>query len=364
MKGEYIGTSAVLYKGPNIVKLLRYYLHTSKCHTVYEAEGVGVFMGLHLLTSLGSIITSVVILGTDSQALIKATENQCPHAGHYILDKIHNTAEKLHLKQDGLINKQERMQVTRKGRAWNSHKKGVIDLWLIWVPGHHDFTPNEWADEEAKKAVQGDSSDPKQLLPFLKKQIPCSISAVHQDFTSQLQKCWKRRWKMSPHAKSLHSIDNSAPSKIFLKLTQDLNCRQASIIMQLWKGHIGLDQHLFCIKKVKLPSCPHCWGITVETVKHFLLDCPSYQRERHKLQTQPHCNAFSISFLLSSPVATKPLPKFVHFTGHFKSFKSCNRDQYTNAKYVADKQVDGRAFKQWITDPQTHTQYLENPTCH
>ena len=107
--------------------------------------------------------------------------------------------------------------------------------------------------------------------------------------------------------------------------------------MQLSTGHIGLNQHLFRIKKAKSPLCPHCKRITVETVKHFLLDCPSYHRERHKLQMKLCCNAFSLSFLLSSPVAVKPLLKFVHSTGCFKSFKSSNRDQYTNAKYVTDK---------------------------
>ena len=41
--------------------------------------------------------------------------------------------------------------------------KGVIDLCLIWVPGHHDFSSNECTDEEVKKATQGDSSGPKKL---------------------------------------------------------------------------------------------------------------------------------------------------------------------------------------------------------
>jgi hypothetical protein len=111
-----IGASAVLYKGPNVIKTLRYYLGTDDCHMVYEAEGVGVYMVLHLLTSLGSRIGGAAILGTDSQALVKATKNQRPHTGHYILDEIHNVAEKLHMKQDELANRQERMQRIQEGR--------------------------------------------------------------------------------------------------------------------------------------------------------------------------------------------------------------------------------------------------------
>src|ERR1700691_5832307 len=98
-----------------------------------KAEGVGVSMGLHLLNSLNRRLNGAVIMGSDSQALIKATENQSPHAGHYILDEIHNAAEKLQAKQDGLLNHEEWAQLTRKGEAWKGHMKGVIDLCLIWV---------------------------------------------------------------------------------------------------------------------------------------------------------------------------------------------------------------------------------------
>ena len=123
-----IGASVILYRGANVIKTLRYYLRMDKCHTVYEAEGVGVSMGLHLLTSLGNKVGDMVIMGTDSQALIKATKNQCPHTEHYILDDIHDAAERLHATQDAPINRQEHLQVIREGRAWNSCKKGVIDL--------------------------------------------------------------------------------------------------------------------------------------------------------------------------------------------------------------------------------------------
>jgi ribonuclease HI len=357
-----VGASAILYKGERVVKTLRYYLGTDKCHTVYEAEGIGISMGLHLLTNLNRKINSAVIMGSDSQALIRATENQRPHTGHYILDEIHDAAENLHAKQDGLHNRQERLQAVREGEVWNGRKKGVIDLCLIWVPGHHNFAPNERADEEAKKAAQGDSSDPGLLPPFLRKRIPHSISAVRQDFAKRLQRRWKRRWKESPRAKSLRSIDNTAPSKKFLKLTKDLNRSQSSIIMQLRTGHVGLNQHLFRIKRVESPSCPHCHGITVETVKHYLLDCPFYRRERHELQTKLRRNAYSITFLLSSPVTIKPLLKFIHSTGWFKSLlKSGNRNQRTNAKNVADLRARGRVFEQWIANPNTHAQYRANP---
>jgi hypothetical protein len=97
-------------------------------------------------------------------------------------------------------------------------------------------------------------------------------------------KGWEHRWKRSPRHALLKSIDNSAPSKKYLHLLKNLDQRQASIIFQLCSGHISLNHHLFHIHRSEMPACPHCQGITVETVKHFQLYCPQYAHEHHELQ--------------------------------------------------------------------------------
>ena len=53
-------------------KIIQVYLGTTKEHTVYEAEGVGLIMGLHLLNGLSRRLTHPTVLGTDSQVVIKA----------------------------------------------------------------------------------------------------------------------------------------------------------------------------------------------------------------------------------------------------------------------------------------------------
>ena len=98
------------------------------------------------------------------------------------------------------------------------------------------------------------------------------------------------------------------------------DCCQALLLFQLWSGHVGLNLHLFRIRKAESPACLKCQGVTVESVKHFLLDCPHYKNEWHTLQRKLHRNAGSLSFLLSSPVEVMPLLKFVHTTGRFKMF--------------------------------------------
>ena len=208
-----IGASTVLYKRDRVIKVLRHFLGTDKEHTVYKAKGVGAAMGLHLLKSLNNCLTSSVLLGSDSQALLKALNNQKSHAGHYILDEIHTAAEQLNAKQDRIINSRDCMETRRLGHSWKGNMKGVIDLCLMWVPGHVDFEPNEHADTEAKKAAQGDSSSAKYLPSFLHKCLPCSSSALQQEFTAHLQKQWKCHWKSSLWYLHLRSMTTQLPSK-------------------------------------------------------------------------------------------------------------------------------------------------------
>ena len=65
-----IGASALLYINNRLARSLQFYLGTPKEHTVDEAEGVGLIMGLHLLSGLSRQLTQPTILGTDSQAVV------------------------------------------------------------------------------------------------------------------------------------------------------------------------------------------------------------------------------------------------------------------------------------------------------
>ena len=153
------------------------------------------------------------------------------------------------------------------------------------MPGHCDFGPNKRADEEAKQATQGSSSDARFLPRMLRKKLPLSVSALHQENNEKLKKKWQRRWKNSKRENLLRTIDNSTLSKKYLRLIAGLDRHQAFLLLQLRLGHIGLNLYLFCIRKVESPACPKCQGVMVESVRHFLLDCPHYKNERHTLQS-------------------------------------------------------------------------------
>jgi ribonuclease HI len=180
---------------------------------VYKVEGVGLAMGLHLLNRLSCHLSHTTVLGTDNQAVIKALGNQNSHAGQYILDAIHKLAEQLNVKQDHLINREARARAIKAGDEWVGRKRGVVDLQIHWVPGHLDFEPNEHADEEAKKAALGDSSNAKSLPAFLQKCLPLSVSALHQAHCARLMKAWKQRWKASTRKVSLTRSTTQHPRR-------------------------------------------------------------------------------------------------------------------------------------------------------
>jgi len=156
-------------------------------------------------------------------------------------------------------------------------------------------------------------SSPPHLLPPLlcKKPLPHSIPALRHTNLTQLRHKWKRRWKKSLRYRFASRIDNSLPSNSYLKLINGLDRSQSALLTQLCTGHSPLNQHLFRIRRSETPVCPHCRGITPETVTHYLLQCPHYQFECHVLRRKLKRKANSLPFLLSDSTATLPLLTFI-----------------------------------------------------
>ena len=267
------GAAAILYNGNTAVKSLYLHISSANEHTVYETELVRIILTLHLLALLMHLITSTIIIGLDNQATIESLNNQKPKPTHNLLDQIHMAAKLLNSKQDHIKCRNEFRIASSNGHHPVIRTRGVWDLRIHWVPGHHGFLPNEWVDALAKRVAKGNSSPVKDLPAFLRKATPMSIAALHQENKSKIQHIWKRCWKGSPRRKLTDKIDKSTPSKKWMNLTKPLTHKQASILMQLQTGHVGLNKYLHHIKRATSPKCSNCNENTDETVSHFLLVC-------------------------------------------------------------------------------------------
>ena len=122
-----------------------------------------------------------------------------------------------------------------------------------------------------------------------------------------------------PQMHHLSGIDNSTPSKKWMKLVDPLTQKQAATLMQLRSGHIALNKHLHQIQHSASPICPNCDEDAIESVQHFLLTCTGYQQEHFVFHQKLQHWSLNISYLLSNPKATIPLLKYIHTTGtHLK----------------------------------------------
>lgn len=126
-------------RGEEVVKRRRLHLGSDQEHTVYEAELVGMILAVKMLQEEGAGRGGSMALGVDNQAAIRSTKAFHSQPGHYLVDQLHDDLRKLIPDDD------ERKMIIR------------------WTPGHKGILGNEAADEEAKRAANGESSECREL---------------------------------------------------------------------------------------------------------------------------------------------------------------------------------------------------------
>ena len=157
-----------------------------------------------------------------------------------------------------------------------------VSIRMRWIPGHEGVEGNERADEEAKKAAAGETSEEAMIPIECRGILPISKSVEIQRFQAELKVKERLLFMRSPRAKFAHEYDPSMPSPAFSKLSSRLAQRHASLLIQLRTGHIQLNKHLYKIGKVDSPTCAVC-RVANETVHHYLFRCPGYKEQRERL---------------------------------------------------------------------------------
>jgi hypothetical protein len=193
-------------------------------------------------------------------------------------------------------------------------------LTLRWTAGHTGIPGNELADTEAKRVASGLSSDKSILPKFLRCALTLNPSALQRKKNAEIKQRWKTKWRNSTRGKSHIKIDNKSPSVHFLRAISRANIsrRSASLITQLYVGHVPLNEYLRRFKKADSARCPAC-GAVPETVRHFLLECPIYAHERWILarRLSRRDKEMTLENVLGDEEAILPLSNYINASHRF-----------------------------------------------
>ena len=296
--GGKVGAAAVLKRVGSPDRVLMLHLGTTEQHTVYEAELVGMILGLHLIKTEPRNKVKCA-LSVDNQAALSAIGSKMNKSGQHLAANLLKLAKQL------------------KKRGGN----GRFGLTFRWSAGHVGIEGNEDADKAAKRAAEGISSDSKDLPHHLRKTLSYSLSATRQSQNEKLKHRWMAMWSKSPRYHRISYPDLLTPySQKFLKYisSEGVSRVAASRVFQLRVGHAPLNQYLHRFKKMTSSQCPAC-GHPAETVEHFLLKCPKYTHERWPLLNRIGRNPPKLEKILSDAELLVPLINYIEASERFKT---------------------------------------------
>lgn len=293
-----MGVAAVLKREGKPDCILKLHLGTTKQHTVYEAELVGMIMSLYLLKMERRSRTKCS-LSVDNHTALNAIKSKMNKSGQHLVARLLQLAKQLIEKQG-----------SRKSR-----------LTFRWSAGHIGIEGNEDADKVVKTAADGESSDKLDLPPCLRKMIGHSLSAIQQTHNKTLKLKWTTAWINSlrfQHCQFKDLLTLYSQRYIEYISNADLSRNSASMVFQLRVGHAPLNHYLYRFKKVDSVRCPACSHLK-ETPEHFLLHCPKYVHECWPILSTLGGRPPKLAKLLSSPKLLLPLANFIEATEQFKS---------------------------------------------
>ena len=150
-------------------------------------------------------------------------------------------------------------------------EKAGVQLEISWTPGHADIKGNEHADRLAKEAAQ-EAKEKENLPPVI------SLGDVKEAAKKSGYAKWQEMWEKSEKGRHLFNFRPRVEFRLRNTFESSFGER---IISQLRTGYVGLNEYLQKCNVKEDNSC-ECGGI--ETVGHYLLECPNYENEREKMR--------------------------------------------------------------------------------
>ncbi|KAF8672219.1 Reverse transcriptase (RNA-dependent DNA polymerase) [Rhizoctonia solani] len=287
MVGGNVGAAAVLIREGKEEVVTRKYVGLDREHEVYEAEVVGLILGLELLARERGAGEAIFFI--DNQAVLLTLK-----AGH--TDKLGY----LYAHMD------EGIRLAREANPG-------VKLKARWIPGHKGVDGNKRADVEAKLAATPGNNTNTLLPGPLKKAIPVNPTAAKRERKARMEGEWAD-WiedEGNPRqTQALQLIDDTYPSMNFKKAADSLTRMEYATLTQLRTGHYPTSTYLFRTTLADSPRCPHCESQN-KNVFHLLIGCKATKGYRQERDQAMGAASRSVNLLLKPGEHTKHLMEYL-----------------------------------------------------
>ncbi len=181
-----------------------------------------------------------------------------------------------------------------------------LKIVISWVPGHHNITGNDTADELAKK---GSSDAPVR---------PGYTTAAYAGNICRrtLQERWQNEWKEDTihHRRSDFSSANKiAPTTNPPKRFKEPDRKSFSRVIQCRTGHAHVGSYYDYFEIVEPKSC--ICGTAFQTRDHILTSCTYYDAHRHLLEDDS--GTIRLSDVLATTKGINRLANFIKASGAY-----------------------------------------------
>ena len=232
-------------------------------HSVLGAELFAIDKALSYI--LQNMATTNTIIFTDSKTSIHLIQNHHPKTYKSIVFTI----------QDKLL---------KLNQSSNVH--------LHWVKGHSGIAGNEMAD---KAANYGHNNKRSELFPLTHSE---NISTIKEKYMSYWSDYWEFNSSASDKGKFLYTLRSGNLKKSSI-IFDALSRREQVLLQRLRIGHAGVPAYLKRFNIISDEICINC-GREPGTLKHYFLDCATFDDERYVLQQgilQLGINTFNLDTL-------------------------------------------------------------------
>ena len=137
------------------------------------------------------------------------------------------------------------------------------------------------------------------------------------EIKAEAQETWRKLWTHSDKAGHLRRILSREGTEAGPKLYNNIADRRSVLtLVQLRTGYCALNKYLHRIGKKDSPKCTCTHGI--ESVEHYLLDCPKYQVQRAELREAVNPGDITVAKLLENCKTFNHTMEYIRATGRME----------------------------------------------